>query len=136
MNKKILGLAGGCVLVAGLAAAVVVVSRQQAAEESSSEAEISSASTTVNAEDLVLSDKAAENVASIDVENDTGSYVIVRTAEADEAAGTAVEFGVKGWEELPTNTALASTLANNMAGLSASSLVLENCTDMDKYTLR
>lgn len=135
MNKKILGLAGGCVLVAGLAAAVVVVSRQQAAEESSSEAEISSASTTVNAEDLVLSDKAAENVASIDVENDTGSYVIVRTAEADEAAGTAVEFGVKGWEELPTNTALASTLANNMAGLSASSLVLENCTDMDKYGL-
>ncbi len=135
MNKKILGLAGGCVLVAGLVAAVVVVSRQQAADESSSEAEISSASTAVNAENLVLSDKAAANVVSIDVENNTGSYVVVRTVEADEASGAAAEFGVKGWEDLPTNTALASTLANNMAGLSASSLVLENCTDMDKYGL-
>lgn len=136
MNKKILGLAGGCVLALGLAAAVVVVSRQQAADESSSEAEVSSSATTnISAEDLVLSSHTAEEVASINVENSTGSYVVVRTADADESSGTAAEFGVKGLEDLPTNTALVSTLANNMAGVSASSLVLENCTDMDKYGL-
>ncbi|MDD6269886.1 MAG: DUF4340 domain-containing protein [Oscillospiraceae bacterium] len=135
MNKKILGLAGGCVLIAGLSAAVVLVSRQQAAEESSSEAEISAAVTTVDPQDLVLSAQSADNVASIDVENSTGSFVVVRTQKADEATDTSVAFGVKGWEELPTNTALISTLANNMASLTASSVVLEDCSDMDKYGL-
>ncbi|MGN0631447.1 MAG: DUF4340 domain-containing protein [Ruminococcus sp.] len=135
MNKKILGLLGGCVLIAGLSAAVVMVSRQQAAEESSSEAEMSAAATTVNEEDLVLSAQSAENVVSINVENSNGSFEVVRTKEADAEAGTAVEFGVKGWEDIPTNTGLTSTLANNIASLTASSLVAEDCTDMDKYGL-
>ncbi|MDE6020598.1 MAG: DUF4340 domain-containing protein [Ruminococcus sp.] len=135
MNKKILGLVGGCILVAGLSAAVVVVSRQQAADESSSEAEISLSANDTDPADLVLSSQTADNVSSIEVKNSTGSYTIVRTAKADEEAGTAVTFGVKGFEDIPTNTALTSTLANNIAGLSASSVVLENCTDMNKYGL-
>lgn len=135
MNKKILGLIGGCVLIAGLAAAVVVVSNKQAADESSSEAEMSAAVTTVNAEDLVLSAKSADNVVSIEVTNSTGTYTIVRTAEADSAAGTGAVFGVEGWEDLPTETSLAGTLANNIASLSANSIVAEDCDDMDKYGL-
>ena len=135
MNKKILGLLGGCVLIAGLSAAVVMVSRQQAAEESSSEAEMSASSAAVNEGDLVLSTQSAENVVSVNVENSNGSFEIVRTKKADAEAGTAVEFGVKGWEDLPTNTGLTSTLANNIASLTASSLVAEDCTDMDKYGL-
>lgn len=134
MNKKILGLVGGCVLIAGLSAAVVMVSRQQAAEESS-EAEISATSAAANEGDLVLSTQSAENVVSINVENSNGSFEIVRTKKADEEAGTAVEFGVKGWEDIPTNTGLTSTLANNVSSLTASSLVIENCTDMEKYGL-
>ncbi len=135
MNKKILGLIGGGVLVAGLAAAVVVVSNKQAADESSSEAEMSSAATTVNEADLILSAQDVNNVVSVDVENSTGAYTIIRTAEADAEAGTSAVFGVKGYEDIPTNTALASTLANNIASLTASSIVLEDCTDMEKYGL-
>lgn len=81
MNKKILGLIGGGVLVAGLAAAVVVVSNKQAADESSSEAEMSSAATTVNEADLILSAQDVNNVVSVDVENSTGAYTIIRTAD-------------------------------------------------------
>ncbi len=135
MNKKILGLAGGLVLIAGLSAAVAAVSNKQAEDESVSEEESSAAATDVSAEELVLSSQEAANAVSIDVENSTGSYTVVRTVEADEETDTAVEFGVKGWEKLPTNTSLISTLASNMAGLSASSLVIEDCTDMDKYGL-
>lgn len=135
MNKKILGLIGGCVLIAGLAGAVVVVSNKQAADESSSEAEMSAAATTVNAEDLVLSVQSADNVASVEVTNSSGTYTIIRTAEADSEAGTGAVFGVEGWEDIPTDTALAGTLANNIASLSAVSIVAEDCDDMDKYGL-
>lgn len=135
MNKKILGLVGGGVLVAGLAAAVVVVSNNQAADESSSEAEMSSAATTVNQADLILSAQDVSNVASVDVENSTGKYTIIRTADANAETGESAVFKVKGYEELPTNTALASTLANNIATLTASSIVIEDCTDMEKYGL-
>lgn len=135
MNKKIIGLVGGCVLIAGLAAAVAVVSNKQAADESSSEAEIHNQEDNVNPEDLILSEQSSDNVSSIDIENSTGSFTIVRTKEADKAADTAVIFGVKGWEDIPTNTAISGTLANNTASLSANSIVLEDCTDMDKYGL-
>lgn len=131
MNKKILGLIGGCILIVGLAAAVVVVSDKQANDESSSQAEIQD----VNPEDLILSEQSADNVSSIDIENSTGSFTVVRTKKADKAAGTAVTFGIKGWEDIPTNTSMTSTFANNTASLSANSIVIEDCTDMDKYGL-
>ncbi len=133
MNKKILGLAGGVVLVAGLAVAVVLVSSKQSDEQSSSEA--SSAVTTVNEEDLILSAQAVENVVSVEVTNPQDAYTIVRTEKADAEAGTSVVFKVKGWEDVPTDTSLASTLANNIASLTAASIVTEDCTDMDKYGL-
>lgn len=79
MNKKIIGLVCGCVLIAGLAAAVVVVSNKQAADESSSEAEIHNSEEYVDPEDLVLSEQSADNVSSIDIENSTGSFTVVRT---------------------------------------------------------
>ncbi len=133
MNKKILGLIGGVVLIAGLAGAVVVVSNKQDKEESSqSEA---ASTTTANAEDLVLSTQTKDDVVSVDVTNSTGSYTIIRTAKADEEAGTDTVFAVEGWEDVPTDASLASTLANNIAGLSATSIVAEDCDDMEKYGL-
>ncbi|MBQ8513920.1 MAG: DUF4340 domain-containing protein [Ruminococcus sp.] len=135
MNKKIIGLIGGCVLIAGLAGAVAVVSQKQAAEQSSSEAEEAEQSSAADPALLVLSEQEPNHVASVAVTNSTGSFEIVRTAEADEDAGTDAVFGVKGWEDIPANTSVAWTLANNIASLSATSIVLEDCTDMEKYGL-
>ncbi len=135
MNKKFVGLIGGCVLIAGLTTAVVLVSRQQAAEESSSQAASDSASESQISEECVLSQQDTNSVVSVAVTNSTGSYTIVRTAEADAEAGTDAVFGVMGWEDIPTNTAVARTLANNLASLTASSVVAEDCTDMEKYGL-
>lgn len=135
MNKKIIGLIGGCVLIAGLAGAVAVVSQKQAAEQSSSEAEEAEQSSTVDPALLVLSEQEPNHVASVAITNSTGSFEIIRTAEADADAGTDAVFGVKGWEDIPTNTSVAWTLANNIATLSATSIVLEDCTEMEKYGL-
>ncbi|MBQ8687935.1 MAG: DUF4340 domain-containing protein [Ruminococcus sp.] len=137
MNKKIIGLIGGCVLIAGLAAAVVVVSRQQAAEEESSLAasESLAAETSQDPAALALSAQDPDSVVSVAVTNSTGTYEIIRTAEADAEAATDAVFGVKGWEDVPTNTSLAWTLANNTATLTASSVVAEDCTEMEKYGL-
>ncbi len=133
MNKKLVGLIGGAVLVAGLAAAVVVVSNNQSVKDNGESTE--PAVTTVNQEDLILSAQAAENVASIEVTNSKGSYTIVRISEADEEAGTSAVFGVEGWEDLPTENAIAGTLANNIASLTANSIVMEDCDNLDKYGL-
>ncbi len=137
MNKKLIGLIGGCVLIAGLTAAVVVVSRQQDAEESSSEAAASSSAAEESQDPaaLVLSSQDPNSVSVVAVTNSTGSYEIIRVTEADTEAGTSAVFGVKGWEEIPTNTSVAWTLANNIASLSATSIVAEDCTEMDKYGL-
>ncbi len=135
MNKKLIGLIGGCVLIAGLAGAVAVVSRQQAADQSSSEAEAQQATETVDPAALALSAQDPNAVVSVAVTNSSGSYDLVRTAQADTEAGTNALYAVRGWEDLPTNTALAWTLSNNMASLTATSIVMEDCTELDKYGL-
>ncbi len=133
MNKKLVGLIGGAVLVAGLVVAVVVVSNNQSGKDNGESTE--PVVTTVNQEDLILSAQAAENVASIEVTNSNGTFTIVRISEADEEAGTSVVFGVKGWENLPTENAIAGTLANNIASLTANDIVMEDCDNLDKYGL-
>lgn len=134
MNKKILTLIGGCVLIAGLTTAVILVSRKNAAEEAASSAAEASESA-ANEVDLVLSDRDMNQVVSIDVKNADDHYTIVRLQEADETAGTSAVFGIQGWEHVPTNTSLVMTLANNVASLTASSQVAEDCDNLDKYGL-
>lgn len=127
MRKKTLGLIGGGVLVAALAAVTVVL--LQTAPETDEDSGTAQESST---ESIVLTQQEANDVTSIDVTNATGSFQVVRTAEATEDEDAA--FAIAGWEDLTMDTTIR-TLANNTASMEADAVVEENCTDLEKFGL-
>ena len=129
MRKKTLGIIGGVVLVAALSGAAVLL-LQTAPEESSSD---SSTSEESSGETIALTQQEPDDVTSIEVTNTSGTFEVVRVAEADGTESAV--YGISGWEDLPTDTAVLGTLSNNTASMSTTGLVEENCTDLEKFGL-
>jgi hypothetical protein len=136
-KKQTIGIICGVAVLLLLVGGVVLLTRP-VEEESSSE----TVEDTTSAEDqvsLVLSEQETDDVTKITVTNDTGSYVVVRTQEAvaatDDEEEQSATFGVEGWEDLPTNTSLIRTLANNVADLEAEQCVEAHTDDLDKFGL-
>ena len=75
MNKKVVGLLCGVVVVAGLSGALIALNRTSGTETSSS----STAESSDSAIATVLSNQKAADVVSIAVTNASGSFEVVRT---------------------------------------------------------
>ncbi len=130
MRKKTVGIIGGAVLIAALGVSVFFLLQTQPAQESSD----NSSSTALDSEEesIVLTQQDANDVISIDIANSTGSFQVVRTAEAKEDENAT--FAIAGWEDLSMDSTIW-TLANNTASMNADGIVEEDCADLEKFGL-
>lgn len=140
MQKRMIGVICGAAVVLLLVGGVVLLTRPTG-EDSSETTEATTQSPEEQAA-LTLSDESADNVKSISITNETGSYQVVRIKNAEVSTGDAtstteeaVTFGIEGWEDMPTNTSLIGTLANNTASLQAEQCVEEQADDLEKFGL-
>ena len=141
MQKRMIGVICGAAVVLLLVGGVVLLTRPTGEDSSSETTEV----TTQSPEELAaltLSEESADHVKSISITNETGSYQVVRienasadTGDTTDTTEETVTFGVKGWEDLPTNTSLIGTLANNTASLQAEQCVEEHADDLEKFGL-
>ena len=128
MRRKWLGIAGGVVLVAALGVAAFLLLRDGGTEESSGNSGEESSTASIS-----LVSQESNDVTSIDVTNSTGSFEVVRTAEATDDGNAT--YAIAGWEDLPTDTSTIWTLPNNASSLEADGVVEENCSDLAKFGL-
>lgn len=132
MNKKVVGLLCGVVVVAGLSGALIALNRTSGTETSSS----STAESSDSAIATVLSNQKAADVVSIAVTNASGSFEVVRTKTAADASDGNAVFNISGFEDLScADTSMIGTLANNLATVNATNTVAEHCEDLSKYGL-
>ena len=96
MNKKVVGLLCGVVVVAGLSGALIALNRTSGTETSSS----STAESSDSAIATVLSNQKAADVVSIAVTNASGSFEVVRTKTAADASDGNAVFNISGFEDL------------------------------------
>lgn len=126
--KGIIGLSAALVLLGGgLATLKLTEPNDSGSESDSSSSEVSGAGVTL------VSDKNSEEgtVSKVKVTNSAGILdVIMKTEPTDSSAAT---YTLEGYEDVPLNTAVVGTLANNANGLVSNSIIEENCTDTDKY---
>ena len=141
MQKRMIGVICGAAVVLLLVGGVVLLTRPTG-EDSSSETTEATTQSPEELAALTLSEESADHVKSISITNETGSYQVVRIENASAGTGDTtdtteetVTFGVKGWEDLPTNTSLIGTLANNTASLQAEQCVEEHADDLEKFGL-
>lgn len=128
MHKKTLGIIGGLVLIVALGSAAFLLLSTDTEEETSDAFSSEDSGTVVE-----LTAEEPNDVTSILIENESGSFEVVRVEEGDDENNAV--FAVSGWESLPLNTSLLWTLPNNTASLSSVDLVEEDCTDLEKFGL-
>ena len=128
MRKRTLGMIGGLVLIVALGGATAALLLTDTTDEDSSSDATEESSTA----EIVLTEQETSCVTSIDVTNATGSYEVVRVTEGDDE--TNATFAIAGWEDLSYTTTLY-TLPNNTSSMSASEIVVENSTELEKFGL-
>lgn len=128
MRKQVVGILCGLGVIVVLGGATAVLLLTDDSEDEDSESTESSEET----EEIVLTEQETYDVVSIDVENETDSYEVVRITEGDE--DTDAEFAIAGWEEIAYSSTLY-TLPNNTASMSASEVVEEDAEDLEKFGL-
>lgn len=124
--KGIIGLGGVLVVLGGGLAALKLTEPKEEAEESSeysSEAE--------GAGIALVSDASGGTISKVTVKNRTDELEILMAAPAGDS--TAATYTLGGYEDVPLNTAVVGTLANNANGLTSNAIVAENCEDTAKY---
>lgn len=121
-NLKLLILAA--ILLAALAAAVVIIANTKGDDDSAAEEE-----TTVTTENpsRLLYDKNPDNIVSISVENETGSYTIKKLLDD--------YWAVEEFAGLINDPVLISEVRENMASFTASQTAAENADDLSVYGL-
>lgn len=141
MQKRMIGVICGAAVVLLLVGGIVLLTRPTGEDSSSETTEAITQSPEEQAA-LTLSDASADDVKRISITNETGSYQVVPTKnisgnkeDSTDTTETDITFGIEGWEDLPTNTALIGTLANNTASLQAEQCVEEHTEDLEKFGL-
>lgn len=70
---------------------------------------------------------------TVDVKNSTDEFhLIIKDAASEDSAAT---YTFAECEDIPLNTTLIGTLANNINELTSAATIEENCTDFDKFGL-
>ena len=128
MKKAVKGIIGlGAVLVVlggGLAALKLTESDDTEGSSSSESSEVSGAGT------VILEDA---DIKSVNVKNMTTEFTVLASeASADESY---ITYTLEGYEDLPLNTSVVGTIANNVKGLSSNAIAAEDCDDLSKYGL-
>ena len=131
--KKAL-IAGGICLVLAIAAVILLLTAPKKEQESSSETSVS------QSQEIQITSKAADNVQSITVKNEHGSFTFNRkTRGSANDDGTVAASYYWTSEELlgvgQSDSAVRSFITG-FAALTANSVVEENAEDLDKYGLK
>lgn len=133
MNKKIIGIVVGCVLIAGLAGATVLL-LNTGDENTSPENQLQ---TTEAVDDVILSSQSPDSVTKISVKNEKDEYTVIRKTKANEKTSESAVYTIDGLENIKTDTSLLGTLANNVATLSVSgnNIIEKDSSELDKFGL-
>lgn len=135
--KTIIGLGVAVVVLGGgLTALMLTEPKNTDNKESSVSTSEESSETYGDGIILVNDEKAGEEeglVKEVTVKNTTDTlHVVMNTAPTDESAAT---YTLDGYEDIPLNTAVVGTLANNAVHMVTGSIVDENCENLSKFGL-
>ena len=129
MNKRVKGIIGLGIVLAALGGGLAALKLTEPEKEESSV----EASSEASGSGISLIKKDSDTIKQIEVSNSTGSYTVVRTAEAKD--GNSAEFGIKGYENVPIDETMLSTLAANISDLTSLSIVSDASDELEKYGL-
>ncbi len=138
--KSIIGLSAALAVLGGGAAALLLTEPKGGDESSSSS--VSSPEKQVKL--LIHDDKVTGTdpetgadlegvIKSVAVKNSKDEYTVVQ--KASQNADEEVRYTIDGFQEVPLDTLVVGTLANNANGLTSEDVVEENPTDLEKFGL-
>lgn len=122
--KGIIGLTAVAAVLGGGLAALKLTEPEKQEESSSSVSEVSGSGVQI---------LGADAVKSVSVKNSTDEFVVKEQTAASE--GASATYTIEGYEETPLDISVVGTLANNLSGLSSTSIVADDCDDLAKYGL-
>ncbi len=135
MSKGIKGLIAGVsalvLLGGGLTAALLLGGDEEPGTDGNGGTG-SAADTTEAAEMITLNASLAEDVTKVEIRS-TEAFTAYRSQEATEE--TDAVYSIEGFEEIPLNANLLSTIVKNASSLSANQLVEADAADLAKYGL-
>lgn len=117
--RLIIIICAAAVLLGGAVLALVLTAPKEETEEADDTPATS-----------LLYDKTPEDLAKLTVENEDGSYELIRVGEGDNAAWTVEEF-----ISFPLDSSLITKLIDNSSSLTAQQTVVENPEDISIYGL-
>lgn len=120
--KGLIGLSAALVVLGGGLAALKLTEPGGNDESSETSSEAYGSGT------IIIEDKEIEKV-EVDSVNDKFT-VVVENKKTEKSAAT---YTLKGYENLPLSTSMIGTIANNVKGLAATSIVADDCTEIEKY---
>lgn len=120
--KGIIGLSVALVVLGGGLAALKLTEPENNEESSGSSSEA------YGAGEIIIEEK---EIAKVEVSSVNDELTIVTTSKKTEES--AALYTLEGYQELPVNTSVVGTIPNNARGLTAASIVAEDCTDTGKY---
>lgn len=135
--KTIIGL-GAAVVVLGGGLAALMLTEPKENENSESTSSTSEESSEAYGDGIVLiQDEKADGeeglVKEVTVKNSTDNlHVIMNNAPTEDSAAT---YTLDGYEDIPLNTSVISTLANNAVHMVTSSIVDEDGSNLSKFGL-
>lgn len=133
MDKKVKGILVGGVALVLLAGALVTLKLTEDMDTAESNSSSSEESVSSEAITSLLYEKAADMVQSVSIQNETGSWTVVREQEATDS--TSAVYGVPELEGLPLNQSVLTGLVNKAASLTSRKTIEENPSDLSKYGL-
>ncbi|MDE5993596.1 MAG: DUF4340 domain-containing protein, partial [Oscillospiraceae bacterium] len=123
MKKNIRLIIIICVIAAVLAGAVLVLMKTAPQDEEQTD-------TAEEVTTLLLYDKAPADLAKLTIENESGTYEVVRVGEGDDAKWTVMEIA-----DLPLSGSVMTRLLDNSVSLTAQQTVSEAPEDISIYGL-
>ncbi len=136
-TKSIIGL-GVAVIVLGGGLTALMLTEPKESENSESNISTSEESSEVYGEGILLikdekSGDAESIIKEVTVKNSTDKlHVVMDSAPTEDSMAT---YTLDGYEDIPLNTAVVGTLANNASNMVTGSIVDENCDNLAKFGL-
>ncbi|MDE5835095.1 MAG: DUF4340 domain-containing protein, partial [Ruminococcus sp.] len=136
-TKSIIGL-GVAVIVLGGGLTALMLTEPKESENSESNISTSEESSEVYGEGILLikdekSGDAESIIKEVTVKNSTDKlHVVMDSAPTEDSMAT---YTLDGYEDIPLNTAVVGTLANNASNMITGSIVDENCDNLAKFGL-
>ncbi len=136
-TKSIIGL-GAAVIVLGGGLAALMLTEPEDKENDEKSISTSEESSEAYGEGILLikDEKAGDEesiIKEVTVKNDSDElHVVMDSAPTEDSAAT---YTLDGYEDIPLNTAVVGTLANNAGNMITGAIVDENCDNLAKFGL-